>query len=374
MKYLMSDQTLFRDRDVFEADYLPEQFNYRDAQLREMAFAIRPAVFGSRPNNVVLKGLPGTGKTTSVRHLFSEIRETTQRIVPVYVNCQNHHTRFMVFTRIYEGVFGHLPPTTGISLRRILNEVGCALSERKKVLLVCLDDANYLLHDGVLNDTVFSILRLYEEFQGVRSGVILTVSNTETDFRKELDACVISSLQPTEIYFPPYCCDEVRTILQERIHRGVYAGVISSEMFELIVERALLAGDLRVGLDLIRRAVLSAEQDARKMVEAGDIESAFEISQHIHLVNSVKILNKEEKKMLCSMAEYSMQEERIMYSGELFDSVREATPMGYTTFFERLKKFDEMRLISMRSCWRNGNTREISLRYEAEKVMEECGG
>ena len=208
----------------------------------------------------------------------------------------------------------------------------------------------------------------------MRSGVILTVSNTETDFRKELDACVISSLQPTEIYFPPYCCDEVRTILQERIHQGVYAGVISSEVFELIVERALLAGDLRVGLDLIRRAVLGAEQDARKMVEAGDIESAFEISQHIHLVNSVKILNKEEKKMLRSMAEYSMQEERIMYSGELFDSVRETAPMGYTTFFERLKKFDEMRLISMRSCWRNGNTREISLRYEAEKVMEECGG
>jgi len=150
-------------------------------------------------------------------------------------------------------------------------------------------------------------------------------------------------------------------------------GVISNEVFDLIVERAMLAGDLRVGLDLIRRAVLGAEQDARKTVEAGDVESAFEISQHIHLANSVKILNKEEKRMLRSMAEYSMQEESVMYSGDVFASVREATPMGYTTFFERLKKFDEMRLITMRSCWRNGNTREISLRYEAEKVMEECG-
>jgi len=374
MKYLMSDQTLFRDRDVFEADWLPEQFNYRDAQLREMAFAVRPALFGSRPHNVVLKGLSGTGKTTSVRHIFSEIRETTQRIVPVYVNGQNDHTRFMVFTRIYETVFGHLPPTAGISLRRLLNEIGRSLQDRGKVLLVCLDDANYLLHEGVLNDTVFSILRLYEEFSGVRSGVILTVSNIETDFRKELDACVISTMQPTEIYFPPYSCDEVRTILQERIQQGVYAGVISSEVFDLIVERTMLSGDLRVGLDLVRRAVDNAEHQARKTVEPGDVLSAHEISRNIHLTNSVKVLNPEEKKMLRSMAEYSMQEECIMCSGDVFAMVREETPMCYTTFFERLKKFDEMQLITIRSGRGTGNTREISLRYEADRVKEECGG
>ena len=374
MKYLMSDQTLFRDRDVFEADYHPEQFNYREAQLREMAFAVRPALVGSRPHNVILKGLPGTGKTTSARHIFSEIRETTQRIVPVYVNGQNDHTRFMVFTRIYEAVFGHLPPTTGISLRRLLNEIGKSLRDRGKVLLVCLDDANYLLHEGVLNDTVFSILRLYEEFPGVRSGVILTVSNIETDFRKELDACVISTMQPTEIYFPPYSSDEVKTILQERIQQGVYPGVIPGVVFDLIVEKALLAGDLRVGLDLVRRAVDNAEQQARKTVEPGDVLSAHEISRNIHLTNSVKVLNPEEKKMLRSMAEYSMQEECIMCSGDVFAMVREETPMCYTTFFERLKKFDEMQLITIRSGRGTGNTREISLRYEADRVKEECGG
>ena len=54
--------------------------------------------------------------------------------------------------------------------------------------------------------------------------------------------------------------------------------------------------------------------------------------------------------------------------------VREETPMCYTTFFERLKKFDEMQLITIRSGRGTGNTREISLRYEADRVKEKCGG
>jgi len=42
MKYLMSDQTLFRDRDVLEIDHIPAQFEYREAQLRDLAFSMSP--------------------------------------------------------------------------------------------------------------------------------------------------------------------------------------------------------------------------------------------------------------------------------------------------------------------------------------------
>jgi cell division control protein 6 len=115
----------------------------------------------------------------------------------------------MVYTRIYDGIFGHLPPTSGVSFRRIMNEIGYARKDRGKVLLVCLDDANYLLHEGVLNNTLYSILRLYEEFQGLRTRVVLPVSNIDTDFQRELNSCVTSVIQPSEIYFSPYNNAEV---------------------------------------------------------------------------------------------------------------------------------------------------------------------
>ena len=77
---LMWDETLFRDPEVFEFDYVPGQFQFRENQMRELAFQIRPGMRGGRPLNSICKGLPGTGKTTSVRKLFSEIGETTKKL------------------------------------------------------------------------------------------------------------------------------------------------------------------------------------------------------------------------------------------------------------------------------------------------------
>ena len=38
----MWDESLFRDPDVLEIDYVPEQFEFRDTQMRELAFQIKP--------------------------------------------------------------------------------------------------------------------------------------------------------------------------------------------------------------------------------------------------------------------------------------------------------------------------------------------
>ncbi|MCX6690857.1 MAG: hypothetical protein NTW33_02090 [Methanoregula sp.] len=60
----------FPQRDAFEIDFFPEIFNFREAQIKEIVFAIQPGLLGNRPLNQVLRGLPGTGKTTAVRRIF----------------------------------------------------------------------------------------------------------------------------------------------------------------------------------------------------------------------------------------------------------------------------------------------------------------
>ncbi len=79
---LRYDQTLFRDRDVFEFTYLPDEIYHRDAQIRELALLARPAVRGGSTRSAILRGPRGTGKTTTVRRLFAEIEETTQQDRP----------------------------------------------------------------------------------------------------------------------------------------------------------------------------------------------------------------------------------------------------------------------------------------------------
>lgn len=47
--------------------------------------------------------------------------------------------------------------------------------------------------------------------------------------------------------------------------------------------------------------------------------------------------------------------------------------MSYTASFERGKKLDEMRLINLHAAKQRGQTREIVLRYDAEKVVNVWG-
>lgn len=59
--------------------------------------------------------------------------------------------------------------------------------------------------------------------------------------------------------------------------------------------------------------------------------------------------------------------------GELYDLARSRKKMSYTASFERGKKLDEMRLINLHAAKQRGQTREIVLRYDAEKVVNVWG-
>jgi cell division control protein 6 len=366
---LMWDETLFRDPEVFEIDYVPEQFNFREVQMRELAFQIRPGLRGGRPLNTICRGLPGTGKTTSVRKLFEEIEETTKKLVPVLINCQIDNTKFAIFSQIYRKLSGHLPPSSGTSFKQVFDAVARMLQKEETVLLVALDDANYLLYENEINRVLYTLLRSHEAYPGTRIGVIMIISDLDVDLSATVDARVSSVFRPTEIYFPPYGEDEVRDILHERVLQGLYPGCLSEDMFSLVVTQTQKSGDLRVGIDLLKRAALNAEKQARKSIGKEDICKAYDVSRYLHLGFSVRSLKDEEKELLRSLAELAGLEGE-MNAGEVYRSIKDRIGVGYTRFYEMVKKLDAMRLIDLEYREGKGRTRVISLRYEPSKILE----
>jgi cell division control protein 6 len=369
---LMWDETLFRDPEVFEIDYVPEQFNHRETQMRELAFQIQPGLRGGRPLNSICRGLPGTGKTTSVRKLFAEIEETTRKLIPIYINCQIDNTKFAIFSQIYRKLSGHLPPASGTSFKQVFDAIARLLLKEETVLLVCLDDANYLLYENEMNRVLYSLLRSHEAYPGTRIGVIVIISDMDIDLSCAVDARVASVFRPSEIYFPPYSSEEIRKIMQERVMQGLYPGCLSEEMFDLVVEQTQKSGDLRVGIDLLKRAALNAERRANRSITRDDICRAYDVSKYLHLSYSVKSLKDEEKRVLRTLAGKS-REEAEMNAGEVYKAVKAAMPIGYTRFYEIVKKFDAMRLINLQYRDGKGRTRIISLRYDPEKIIDYIG-
>ncbi|HXW98887.1 MAG TPA: ORC1-type DNA replication protein [Methanomicrobiales archaeon] len=366
---LMWDETLFREPEVFELDYVPEQFQHREDQVKELAFQVRPGLAGTRPLNTVCRGLPGTGKTTSVKKLFSEIEETTKKLIPVYVNCQIDNTKFAIFSQIYRRLAGHLPPASGTSFKQVFDAIARIMQKEDAVLLVCLDDANYLLYENEMNKVLYTLLRSHEAYPGTRIGVILIISDMTVDLVQAVDARVASVFRPTEVYFPPYKEDEVSGILRDRVNQGLYPNVLPDAMFRLVVEQTMKSGDLRVGIDLLKRATLSAEKAARRTIEREDVCRAYEVSRYLHLAFTVKTLKAEEKELLRKVAELSSGEKE-MNAGEVFKALREEESLGYTRFYEMVKKLDAMRLVNLSYRDGRGRTRLISLRYDPGRVLE----
>ena len=364
---LFWDQTIFQREEYFELDFLPESLLHRDSQLRSLKFSIAPAIRGATPLNAHVRGEPGTGKTSAVLKVFEELEETTQKVVPVYINCQVDSTRYAIFAQIFKKLFGYPPPSSGISFKKLFSQIAKHLVEKKKVLIVALDDINYLLMSKEVNDVLYSLLRMHEVTPGAKVGIIAILSDLTLDMARSLDPQVQSVLLPEEINFPRYSHKEIRDILHYRIKYGFFSNVVSDEILEAVTRYTEESGDLRVGINLLKRAGLNAERRASKTISMEDVEKAYEGSRYIHLNYTLRNLKKEEKILLKCIAGSGKEE---VMSGELYDCFKEKADLGYTSFYEMVNRLESLKLINLSTTGKGtrGQSRLVSLKYDAKEV------
>ena len=360
------DESVFREESVFEIDHVPETFRHRESQLENLKYALRPAVRGSRPLNTVVRGPPGTGKTTAVQKLFAELRARTE-VRTVRVNCQVDSTRYAVFSRLFEGIFEYEPPSSGISFKKLFGQIADRLVEDDEVLVVALDDVNYLFYENEASDTLYSLLRAHEAHSGAKIGVIVVSSDLSLNVIDDLDGRVQSVFRPEEVYFPVYDAREISDILSERAKRGFHDGVIGDAELDRIADLTAESGDLRVGIDLLRRAGLNAEMRASKTITTEDVESAYDKSKHVHLSRSLQGLSASERALVRVLA--ANDGER---AGTVYEAFHEETELGYTRYSEIINKLDQLGVIDAEyaDVEGRGRSRELSLAYDADAVLE----
>ncbi|PSQ04967.1 cell division control protein 6 [Halobacteriales archaeon QS_6_71_20] len=360
------DESVFRDEHVFEIDYVPETFRHRETQLESLKYALRPAARGSRPLNTVVRGPPGTGKTTAVQKLFSELRTRTE-VRTVRVNCQVDSTRYAVFSRVFEGIFDYEPPSSGISFKKLFGQIADRLVEAEEVLVVALDDVNYLFYENEASDALYSLLRAHEAHAGAKVGVICVSSDLSLSVIDELDSRVQSVFRPEEVYFPTYDVDEIVDILRERADRGFHDGVLDAPELDRVAELTAESGDLRVGIDLLRRAGLNAEMRASRTISVDDVEEAYDKSKYVHLSRSLRGLSESETALVEVLAEHDGEQ-----AGSVYEAFHDRTDLGYTRYSEIVNKLDQLGLVETEYAEVDGRgrSRSISLEYDPEAVLE----
>ncbi|MGB9838015.1 ORC1-type DNA replication protein [Methanothermobacter sp.] len=362
---LLHDETVFRDMNAFDPDYVPENYRYRESQMEALAVCIRPALRNGRPVNAVILGSCATGKTTAIKKIFEMVESTSENVVCCYINCQLHTTRFGIFSQIYSKIFGHQPPETGVPFSRIYQAIMQHLASENRALVVALDDINHLFYSKNANKVLYDILRAHEVFEGVRTGVFAVLSDIE--FRYALDKNVNSIFIPQEIIFPPYTREEIFNILRDRVRVGFYPGVISDELIDRITDHTVDTGDLRYGIDLLRVCGNLAESDASPVIREEHLERALRSAGPVNLMHTVRTLNRQEREFLMSMVD---AEDDEITAGRLYELFHKRTGASYSSFNRTIEKLEFLRLIDTKLTGKGvrGNSRIVIPRFSRDEL------
>ncbi len=353
--------SVFRNKDVFDPDYVPDQLLFRELQLRQLAYCIEPAKNGFSPLNALCLGPPSTGKTSSIRFVLEKAFEDINFLYS-YVRCPRFKDAYKVFSKIFYDVFKQQPPSTGVSRAVLMEKIWGKL---EKPLLVVLDDLNFLSKSCV-NDVLYEILKAPDEF-GVKVGVLAVV--TDLKFPMSLDPFVGSVFHYTEIYYPSYGESEIREILRRRVETGFQESSIDFEAFERAVELTKNAGDVRYGIFLLKSAAIIAESEKRGKITLGDIERAHEGEAVPFIAKIVSALNSDERAVL--RIAYSQDE---ISTGELYELVCREVKMSYRKFYDILEKLERLKLIEVAFGEKGrGRTRYVYRKFDSrtmEKALE----
>jgi len=110
--------SFFVNKGALQASYTPEIILHREEEIKQLASILAPALKGERPSNIFLYGKPGSGKTTSVKHIITQIESiTTQKKLKVkiiYLNCKLKKvadTEYRLIAQLSRSFGKDIPPT-----------------------------------------------------------------------------------------------------------------------------------------------------------------------------------------------------------------------------------------------------------------------
>jgi archaeal cell division control protein 6 len=300
-------RALFQNRDALSPEYVPDDLPYREAQIRQVAQILAPALHGSKPSNLLLYGKTGTGKTAVARLVVEKLyhQDPSKKMLTCYVNSRIASTEYRTLAKIAEA----LPleeekkiPGTGLSIGTVLDRIFSAIKDKKIHLILILDEIDYLVN-AYGDDVLYQFTRAGEN---VEPGffTIVGISN-DLKFKDELDPRVLSSLGEEELVFPPYTTEELRAILEARAKIAFKPGAVPGSVLNLC---AALAGsehgDARRAMDLLRVAGEIAEREGIHKVTEDCIRKASERVESNRIEEALRSLPIQNKLVLLTASKF----------------------------------------------------------------------
>jgi cell division control protein 6 len=273
---------IFARKELLKVGHVPESARIvgRDSEIEAVAAELRPIVRSNPPNNVVIYGKTGTGKSLVARHVTERARRAADSkgvsVGTVYVDCAQHNTQTRVARTVTRSINETEAtdfdiPRAGIGSGEYYDYLWEILNTAYDSAIIILDEVDRL--DG--DDILMQLSRARESGKADCHLGVIAVSN-KIEYRDRLNERVKSSLREEEFVFQPYDANQLREIMKHR-RDAFYDDVLTDDVIPLTAAVAAQEhGDARKAIEILRHAGELAERENTAMVTEDHVRDAQE--------------------------------------------------------------------------------------------------
>jgi cell division control protein 6 len=249
---------VIRKEEFLDPEYLPSEIFHREKEIGQVRVSIGSFLKGRKGDNLFVYGPPGVGKTTTVRHVISNVEDR----VAVYVNCWLYRTPHAFLGEIARQA-GIPIPRKGKGMDEIVGNI-----IKKGDMIVVFDEV----------DKAERIDDIYPLVEKTNSLFIFVTNNRDWILR--LEPRVSSRLFLNSLEFRPYDFQQMEDIMKWRVKMAFVPGSLSPDVVTEVARRAYVKKDVRNGLFLLQKISNVCEAQGKKRAEMdvfGGIEEDFKL-------------------------------------------------------------------------------------------------
>ena len=335
---------LIKNKHVLEPGWIPPVVLYRDDVIEQMKVFFNPVKYNMKPEVFSVSGMPGSGKTLTLKYLVfhGPYKQHSDKFFYLNVADDGVDTANKIAVEICRRIDPNYP-RTGLSLHNHL-EVIKKHAERIGFLTLILDEVEKVKRD--LNDLLYPFVR------GKNLSVILISNNISWFDIADIDTRIYRQVRRT-ILFSSYNAEQIYDILELRVKHGLNEGAMPKETLKYIAALATQrGGDARFGVELLKYSVHVADSKNKSYVSIQDVDEAFDIYENIYLSEFLSRLSRNDQLVILALVikggKKFVENKRVYEEYKKIMDLVGAPPTSYWNYLKIIRNLELVGIIESR--------------------------
>lgn len=370
------EKKIFLNKALVKVSYVPTNISdalHREDVIKKMQRCLIDISKNLAPNNIIVYGKMGTGKTMITKLVLNDLERVAAKkrvkLTTIYINCEDANSENGVLGLINNNLMfellGKFREKIGNSISRNTFNFKKLFNELDGILIIVLDEIDKIKNPDLINKLARSI----SEKTG-QPPCLICITN-DINFKDDLKGHTKSVLAESEIQFNPYNAEQLNNILDARVEKAFYPGVVVDMVVPLI--SALCAqenGDARKAINLLCKSGEIAEEKLKNVIKEEDVREANDRLELDRLTSIIETLPTQSKLTLLTasvLSENSPKNECT--TGEIYNVYKQYAHLididilTQRRITDLISELDSLGIINaiVKSSGRYGKTKVISM-------------